>query len=235
MGSLPILLLSAMAVVQAPTNAPTPPAPMDSPAAPAPVPWSEIAKHPSRYVGRDVRVRVQMSARVASWNPYITRFGTSQFSAFDAWSDEQLPWLKSDFDAPAVRVFARRGGACEWALEKLKTYDRFELLVSVREIFLERPWAEIVEVLPLSERLTEGTVIHAGRACGLMHAGTWTLAENEIAQALNGALPPAARGALLRLREECRRASPPVPTKPKAAVPAVAGRTAEPVKKPPRP
>ncbi len=169
--------------------------------------WQELCDRPSRWLGKTVRLRIQFQGRVETWNPYLTRFGTRRFAAIQAWADEQLPWVKAEFDAPAERLFLRRGEACEWALESAQPSARYEVTAIVREVFLDLPWTEVVQVLPLPERITEGTVIHAGKAQALMDARSWKLAELEIDQATTDSLPPRAREELERMRTQCREAA----------------------------
>jgi hypothetical protein len=168
------------------------------------VTWQNLCDRPSRWLGKTVRLRVQYQGRVDTWNPYLTRFGSKRFTAIQAWSDEQFPWIKSDFDAPQVRLFLPRGESCSWALDKAQSGSRFEWTAVVREVFLDVPWAEIKEVLPLPERIGEGTVIHASKAVELLKRKEWKLAGLEVEQAITESLPAQARAELERLRGECR-------------------------------
>lgn len=181
---------------------------------PALVPCGEITRNPSFHLGREVRLRVQLHSQLASWNPYVTRFGSGTFAAFQVWSDEQMLWSPEEFAAPAVRLFTRRGGAGEKALAQASRYARFEVVAVVQEVFLDRPWIEVRAVVPLEEQVTEGAVIHAGRARQLATARSWKLAQGELERALAGSLPPLARADLERLRSECRRAAEAASTAP---------------------
>jgi hypothetical protein len=171
--------------------------------------WSNLADRPCRWLGRNVRVRVQVQAHPADWNPYLTRFGTGQFEALQGWADEQFPWVKTDFDAPQVRVFVRKGGAAARAVAGAKTYARFEMTGVVREVFLDLPWIEIVDARPMNDVVTEATVIHAARAVDLMNEHAWRLARLELDQALAAPLPDAASIEIERLRQVCVEAEPP--------------------------
>jgi hypothetical protein len=164
------------------------------------VTWDELAKAPERHLGRSVRLRIQFQAPVADWNPWMTRFGTREFDALQAWTDEQFPWSIADFEAPRVRLFYREQSACAWALAGARIHRRYEVQVRVREWFLGEPWCEIEQVLPLSEQISEGTLIHAGRALELTEQRAWELADGEFERALSGNLPPHARAELERLR-----------------------------------
>jgi hypothetical protein len=189
------------------------------------VTWRELADHCGRYVNQHARVVLQFQSRVGAWNPYLTRFGTRDYAAFQFWSDDQLLWNKNEFDAAPVRLFARKAGAGEWALETAQPYARYEIQVVVREIFLDQPWAEIEAVIPLAERVSEGTIIHAGRAIELMQTKAWKLADNELDQAIVDSLPDHAKAELARLRDACRKELPvepkpkPKPQDPKAKKP----------------
>jgi len=176
-----------------------------SPQALPSISWRELSEHPGRFTNKRLRIVLQFSARVATWNPYLTRFGTRDFDAFQFWGDEQRLWNVGDYQAPPVRLFARRDALAALALGRAQPFMRFELSIVVREIFLDQPWAEIESVMPLAEHVSEGTLIHASRAAELIESKSWKLAENELDQALIGALPPDAKTELERLREECRQ------------------------------
>ena len=171
------------------------------------VTWKDLSDRPVVWLGKTVRLQVQFSHRVETWNPYLTRFGPRQFTGVQAWTDEQFPWVKTEYDSPAVRVFFRTGKACDWALEGAKPGARFELTGIVREIFLDDPWVEVVEVRPLLERIGEGTSIHAGKAVDLMTARSFALAESEFQQAITDDLPIGARAELERLLALCHDAA----------------------------
>jgi hypothetical protein len=180
--------------------------------APAPLPlttWRELSEHPGRYMNQHLRLVLQFQAHVATWNPYLTRFGTRDYNAYQFWGDEQRLWNFAEFQSPGVRLYARKHGSPDWTLEPAQTYVRFEVEIVVREIFLDQPWAEIVSAARLDERVSEGTIIHAARAIELFESRSWKLAENELDQALVGMLPPDPKRELEGLREECRQMSAP--------------------------
>ncbi|MFN0008739.1 MAG: hypothetical protein ACKVXR_12625 [Planctomycetota bacterium] len=199
----PILFAATLLLGRAPALAPARVA-LDAP--PPVVAWKELSDRPIQWLGQTVRLQLQFSNRVAAWNPYMTRFGPGQFTAFQAWTDDQFPWIKAEYDAPAVRVFSRIGSASDWALEAAKPGARFEMTVIVRETFLDLPWVEIIGILPLPERISEGASIHAGKACELMQARSFTLAQSELEQSITDDLPPPARAELERLLALCRDA-----------------------------
>lgn len=167
--------------------------------------WSELSQHPGRYANKRLRLVLQFQSRVATWNPYLTRFGTRDFNAFQFWGDEQRLWNLSEYQAVPVRLFARKRSTPDWLLESAKPYVRFEVEIIVREVFLDQAWAEIESAVRLPEQVSEGTLIHAARATELMQNRSWKLAENELEQALVGGLPAEARLALETLRDDCRR------------------------------
>jgi hypothetical protein len=177
----------------------------DTPAveAPALVSWSELCERPCRWLGRKVRVRMQYESELTDWNAYMTRFGTGQFDALRAWSDEQLPWIEQEFHAPEGLLFVRKGSAQQHALDSAKTYSRYECTIQVREVFLDTPWAEIIDVRPMAEQIREATVIHAARAIELMNERSFDLAKLELDVALEAPLPEAPLHALKLLRDAC--------------------------------
>lgn len=167
--------------------------------------WSELKADATRLLGRRVRFVVQMHSRVEHWNAYLSRFGPHDTAVFQFWADEQFPWRVDDFDAPLVRLFVRRDTDAEAELVRGTRYARFEIVGTVREVFLGEPWVEVENALLLPERVTEGTVIHGGRALALVESGQWILAASEVDVALQANLPRAAREELERLRDDCRR------------------------------
>jgi hypothetical protein len=171
--------------------------------------WRDLVDHPGRHVNKRLRLVLQFRTRVPTWSPYLTRFGTRDFVAYQFWGDEQRLWQIEEFQCAPVRLFARKQSLADWTLEKTQMYARFEVEISVREIFLDQPWAEIESVTPLDEHVSEGTLIHASRAIELMQSKSWKLAENEFDQALAGLLPPDAKRELENMRDECRRANDP--------------------------
>jgi hypothetical protein len=94
--------------------------------------WADACDRPCRWMGRNLRGRVQIESRPSEWNPYLTRFGTGQFAAVQGWADEPFPWVHADFESPAVRVFVRKGSAAAQALDGAPQYARFELTGVVR-------------------------------------------------------------------------------------------------------
>lgn len=164
--------------------------------------WQELVDHAARHLGKTVRVRAQFHSNVEGWNAYLTRFGPRAFAAFQLWSDEQFPWIESEFELPRVRLFARRGTPGEWGLLGARRHERSEFRVTVRELFLDVPWVEIEAVEPLGEQISEGTSIHAARALELAQKGSYRLALAELEQALSGALPAQAKAELERLRDD---------------------------------
>lgn len=164
------------------------------------VTWSELDKNCTQRLGQPVRVQLQFHSAIASWNPFMTRFGPREFSAVRAWGDEQFPWVASDFESPAARLFVRRDSDAERVLAIAKPAERFELDVIVREVLFDRPWVEVLAARALTEIIGEGTVIHARRAIELTEAGAWKLADAEYERALAPSLPPHARAELERLQ-----------------------------------
>jgi len=94
--------------------------------------WEELCARPSRWAGKTVRLRIQYQDPVANWNPYLTRFSSSRYVAVQAWADEQIPWIKTEYDAPVVRLFTLRDGSCAWAFQSARKGDRFEVTLVVR-------------------------------------------------------------------------------------------------------
>jgi hypothetical protein len=189
-------------------SAGAPPAPGAGPG-PRFLTHGELAARPRDFLHVPVELHVQVEAPLERWNPYFTRFGSDDYAAVTAWADDQLPWVKEDFEHPAVRLFARRGSRAEELLAAAERHERFRVLAVVRELCAGRAWIEALVVRPLSERIPEGTVIHAERALRLIEQGAYELALGELDRALGPDLPPVAEEELRRLRALCeeRRAA----------------------------
>ena len=168
-----------------------------------PIPAAEVWAHPAKYLGQTISIDVQMHSEAPSWNPMLTRFGPDDFRAFRAWSDEQFPWIEADFRRPLVRVYARKRGAAEWALESAPQYARYELLCHISANFAGQPWIEVLAVKPHPRRLDDGAVIHATRGIELMAGHGWEAAIGEFERANSSGIPFQARAELERLIAFC--------------------------------
>lgn len=160
-----------------------------------------LYRDPATHLGRSFRVRFQVRGECAGWNPYLTRFGTADYRAFDVWSDSQFLWDKEQWDAPIGRCFVRRGGLAEPALEGAPRLSRIEAVVTVRQVFLGQPWLEVESARRIVDELGESTLLHASRGYEAFLEGRWTVARERFDQALVGAMPEALRTELRRLRE----------------------------------
>lgn len=152
-------------------------------------------------LGQRVRVRFQLREECERWNPFLTRFGNADYRAFEVWSDRQFLWEKAQWEAPLARLFVRRGSPAEQALSGARRLARFEAVVETRQVFLGRPWLEIESARRLGDELSEGTLLHATRAFEAAQEARWAVARESYDQALVGAMPPALRSELRRLRE----------------------------------
>jgi hypothetical protein len=181
---------------------------------PADVALGELRDHPLDHLGRRVRFLIQVESHPASWNPYVTRFGSGDYAALSAWADEQRLWQSGDWHDPMPLLFFRRGGAAERALGEAPQFARFVAVATVRQVFLGRPWIEIESADRLEQELTEGTVLHASRGLSLMQAEEWGLAAEDFERALAADLPAWVRGELEALRDSCRQRQGNPPPKP---------------------
>ncbi len=171
-------------------------------------PWNELRADATALLGRRVKLVAQFQGPVERWNAYLSRFGPETHVALQFWSDEQFLWRVDEYEWPQVRLFVPRGSAVDEVLAHAATYERFEIEGTLRELFLSEPWIEVEFARRLPEQVSEGTVIHAGRALALMDAGVWKLADAELEQALQALLPAHARLELERLRGLCRVQTP---------------------------
>ena len=166
--------------------------------------WREIETDASRLLGRRVRFIAQLRGSVEHWNAYRSRFGPRTHVAIQGWADEQFLWLRDEFDAPRVRVFARRGSPEASRLAHAPRYARFAIEGTVRELFLSEPWIEVENIELLTEHVTDGDLIHASHGIEFLEREAWTFALSELDQAAGGNLPLHAARELERLRVECR-------------------------------
>lgn len=211
------LLILGVAWPQGPADSPFPDERSTSPATPNPVeteltssptPAAELWEHPGTFQNQQVEITVQMHAKLQSWNPFVTQFGAGEYSAWNAWADEQFPWDKSDFEQPGVRFYAARDSVAEWVLSEAEVYQRFTLKCRVRSIFANRPWLEVLSAKPLVRRLGEGSLIHGARGLEFMKSGAWAAAISEFERAAAGGIPEASQAELGRLTEICRKKLP---------------------------
>ncbi len=197
---------AASAPVSAPVSAspsasPSGPSPVEAAAAPVLVALRDVRRAPDARLGEELRMVVQLRGALASWNPWLTRFGELDYAGYAAWGDEQLTWeVREHFDV-CERLFARRDSLAERLLRDARPYERFEVVAIVREIFLDEPWLEIVAARRLERQVTEGTVLHASRALALLELGRYSLAASELDRARTTALPDHATAELDRIAQ----------------------------------
>ena len=163
----------------------------------------DLRRRPELRLGVPQRVVAQVCREVDDWSSFLTRFDPAAFQAFEFWADEQLLWIKEEFDAPQARLFARRGSRTATVLAAASAHDRLELQVVVREMHAGRAWIEVTEAQWSDQQTPQGTVLHAIRALDLMQRDGWTLAISQLERALAPDLPLHVRAALERLRAEC--------------------------------
>jgi hypothetical protein len=171
---------------------------------------AELRATPGRFLGHEVRFRLQFRSLVEDWDPFLSRFEPGRWLALEVWPDELLTWDESVFEAPVGRIFLRRGGGFEPLARRARTYQRFEAHARVREVFLGEPWIELLELVPLEGEVGDGTILHVTRARELAAEGQLGLALDQYERARAAPLPPHALAALLdeiRATEEARAAA----------------------------
>jgi hypothetical protein len=93
-------------------------------------------------------------------------------------------------------------------LARARPGTRVELRLRVHEVFLGAPWCEVEAVVPCTEEVGEGTLIHAARGFEEQQAGRHELATLAFEEALKAPLPAHARAALEDLRNQSARLAP---------------------------
>src|SRR5688572_2575073 len=175
-------------------------------AAPESVPLETLLEEPAAWLGRCVRFTIQFHSAPQTWNPYLTRFGTRDYVAAVAWSDEQLLWELDEFEHPRALVFARRASPSGETLAGAPVYGRYEAVGRVAQVFMGHPWIEVAALDRLPEEIGEGAILHATRALRSMDQREWKLALEDLVRAEASNLPPRARAELERLRAHCEEA-----------------------------
>ena len=192
------LLLPALLLL----GASDPPAPVET-TIPI-VELGDLRGNRSHWLGEEVRFIFQFNAELKTWEPWITQFGVEDFRALSVWEDAALLWNEADYSNLTPRIFVRRGTEVSKALSKIRRYDRFEVRAKVQTIFLDEPWIELLEVKPLKERVSQGTVLHAERAMKLIQEEHFELALGELDRARLGRLPTHIDVELRELTSSCQ-------------------------------
>ncbi|MEM9383329.1 MAG: hypothetical protein AAGB93_25530, partial [Planctomycetota bacterium] len=192
------LLCAPLAATLLATGHPVHGAPIEAGASvqPLAIPAAALVAKPELCLGERRSVVVQFQAEAADWNPFLTRFDPGAFRCFRVWDDEQLLWIREEYDAPAARFFALEGSAVARTLARAKAHDRLELEVVVREFTAGRAWIEVLSARWTEQQTPEGTVLHAIRALDLIEREGWTLAASELERALRPDVPDHVRESL---------------------------------------
>ena len=166
----------------------------------------ELRSDPARWLGSRVRFVFQLQELSQAWEPYLTRFGPTDWVGFSGWPDEAFTWDPTVFHDPATRLFARRAGELDGLLAEAEPFARFEATAWVRELFLDEPWIEIESLRPLYEKVGAGTILHVERAFEFVGRGQWNLGHEQLDRAAAAPVPPHVRAELTRIAEEWRAA-----------------------------
>lgn len=172
----------------------------------APTSLGELRAEPAARLGRTVSVVVQVRAVGGTWESWLSRFTPDRYVALEAWGDEQLLWVESEWTDSFARLYARTGSPAQRALAAALPHERWELEVVPRELFLGEPWCEVVGARPVEGGVSEGTILHASKAIELARTGQYELARAELERAVAGPLPEHALAELERLGERIERA-----------------------------
>ena len=163
----------------------------------------QVFADPLDYLGQRVRVVFQVHSHPAQWNPYLTRFGTADWTAVKVWAEHQFLWDVREYEHPLGLIFAPRGSAAHTALKPAGEFSRFEATIRVEQVFLGRPWVSILDLQPLRAETGRGSILHASRALNLMASGEWRLAMDDLSRAGVPGLPETAQAELDRLAAFC--------------------------------
>ena len=168
------------------------------PSGPASMTLAALRENPEAFRGVRVTLTLQMHERTQFWNPFFTRFTPDSYVNFSAWSDDQRLWIRSEFEKDFALFFVERQSEALPVLLAAAPYTRLRVTAVVRDMFRGLPWIEVLKATPLSDKVSEGTLLHAARARRWMEAGKWSLATNEFERAITDGLPTEARVALMK-------------------------------------
>jgi hypothetical protein len=163
------------------------------------VSWEEVSVPRAQPMQGNLQLVLQFHSIEHDWEPYCTPFSDRTHLAVRAWSDSQLPWVRTEYNNPRARYFVRRGTFAERLLARAATHERIVVVGHVRAQFLGQPWIEVVAACSAREQIPLGTVLHASRAIDLLQRKAARLALEQFKRALAAPLPAHAREALLRL------------------------------------
>ena len=163
------------------------------------VSWEEVSVPRAQPMQGELQLVLQFHSIEHDWEPYCTPFSERTHLAVRAWSDSQLPWIRTEYDNPRARYFVRRGTFAERLLARAAPHDRIVVVGRVRAQFLGQPWIEVIAACPAREQIPLGTVLHTSRAINLLQRKATRLALEQFERALAAPLPAHARKALLRL------------------------------------
>jgi hypothetical protein len=175
----------------------------EAPLEPTLSPYEDFVEHPARHLGETIRFAFSFESEVATWNPFLTRFGAADFECVYGWSDSSFPWLAEEYNSPTIRLFLPRNSRAERRLKDAKPYARFAVEGVVRELFAGQPWIEVTSVERLEAALNEGAVIHAERGMREMQEEHFSLAIENFERARLGILPRSTADELERVIAEC--------------------------------
>lgn len=166
---------------------------------------TDLHAKPAAWLGRRVRVVVQLDALVDDWNPWMSRFTPRCYTQIAGWPDEHFTWNERVFQNPVRGLFLRRGAAFEAALREAKRFARLEVHGTVKEMQLGVPAIQVDALRVLDTHVGEGTLLHVDRAFSLLEQGRIELALDQLERAKAAPLPAHARAELERRIIDCHR------------------------------
>ena len=110
------------------------------------VSWEEVSVLRAQPMQGELQLVLQFHSIERDWEPYCTPFSERTHLAVRAWSDSQLPWVRSEYEAPRARYFVKRGSAAERLLLSAAPHDRVAVVGRIRAqcfiygIYRSRGW-----------------------------------------------------------------------------------------------
>jgi hypothetical protein len=157
------------------------------------VSWEEASVARAQPMQGNLQLVLQFHSIEHDWEPYCTPFSERTHLAVRAWSDSQLPWVRSEYEAPRARYFVKRGSAAERLLLSAAPHDRVAVVGRIRAQFIGEPWIEVVAACRTRAQISLGAVLHVSRALDLFRRGAPKLGMDQLGRAMASPLPVHAR------------------------------------------
>jgi hypothetical protein len=164
------------------------------------VPLSTILAKPEAWRDVPVTFVVQFHQIGKAGSSFFTRFEPDTWLGFSAWTDDAALWEKKAFESDFPNLFVQRNGADARIVGSAAVYDRLAVSGVVRDVIKGRPWIEVTAVRTLTEKMSEGSLVHLVKGLTLRDHRRFDAAAREFEAADAETLPTSVR--VLGMREQ---------------------------------